>query len=108
LLLGLLVGTILYIIGGYFLPFIVYSGFMLLVVPFAARLIPSKPLEDKNESGFSDKNSDEDAESAEDLEDHHTTSNISVDKKDETVQDSNKKKVIPLFLVWKLLVNPVS
>ena len=81
---------------------------MLLVVPFAARLIPSKPLEDKSESAFSDKNSDEDAESTDDLEEHHTIANISIDKKDETVQNSNKKRVIPLLLVWKLLVNPVS
>lgn len=104
----MLVGTILYIMGGYFLPFIVYSGFMLLVVPFAARLIPSKPLNDGSGSGFSDKNSDEDAESTEDLEDHHTNANVSIDKKDETVPKSKPKRVIPLLLVWKLLFNPVS
>lgn len=104
----MLVGTILYIVGGYFLPFLVYSSFMLLVVPFAAKLIPSKPMKDQSESGYSDKNSDEDAESTEDLEDHHTTENISVDKKVETVPKTKQKKVIPLLLVWKLLVNPVS
>eukprot|EP00345_Euplotes_harpa_P000049 CAMPEP_0168317924 /NCGR_PEP_ID=MMETSP0213-20121227/171_1 /TAXON_ID=151035 /ORGANISM="Euplotes harpa, Strain FSP1.4" /LENGTH=245 /DNA_ID=CAMNT_0008318889 /DNA_START=14 /DNA_END=751 /DNA_ORIENTATION=+ len=42
LLLGLLIGTILYIIGGYFLPFVVFSTFMLAVTPFVAKIIPSK------------------------------------------------------------------
>lgn len=49
LLLGLLIGTILYIIGGYFLPFVVYSSVMLMSIPFVARIIPSKPIEDEEE-----------------------------------------------------------
>lgn len=61
LLLGLLIGTVLYIIGGYFLPFLVYSAVMLLVVPLSATLVPSKPLEEAPK-GYTDKNSDEDLE----------------------------------------------
>ena len=44
-MLGLLLGTVLYIIGGYFLPFLVYSVIMLLCVPFVAKIIPDKPME---------------------------------------------------------------
>ena len=40
LLLGLLVGTLLYIIGGYFLPFIVYCILMLAVTPLSLFVIP--------------------------------------------------------------------
>lgn len=71
-MLGLLLGTVLYIVGGYFLPFLVYSVIMLVCVPFVAKVIPAKPMEDtasvpKNPSASGDdielgesKNSSED------------------------------------------------
>lgn len=49
LLLGLLVGTLLYVIGGYFLPFIVYWALMLTVTPLAVLLVPAKLKHDEQQ-----------------------------------------------------------
>lgn len=48
LLIGLALGTLLYMLGGYFLPFIVYSVFMVCITPFVVKLIPSKTVKAKN------------------------------------------------------------
>lgn len=109
LLLGLCIGTVLYIIGGYFLPFVVYSSVMLLCVPFVARYIPVNPLEDKDFILQTEKCSDDD---------------IEMSKKDQNITDKNnngnenaeaqapptiktKRKINPFKLVWRLFKNKV-
>lgn len=105
---GLLVGTVLYIIGGYFLPFLVYSIIMLLLVPFGAKLIPSKPLEEKGNSKHSDKSSDEDLEIGEGSEHIYDKGVTVAEIKTENVHATIKRKINPFKLVWTLLSNKVN
>jgi hypothetical protein len=103
-------GTVLYILGGYFLPFVVYSAVMLLWVPFVAKYIPSKPLEDKDFMIQPKKWSDQDIEVC-------TSDMISTDEdsqsslNDETQIDETdvpKKQINPFKLVWELCKNKVK
>lgn len=94
--------------GGYFLPFIVYSSVMLLAVPFTAKLIPSKPLEDKSEGKYSDKSSDEDVEIGENGKPISTgTENLSGSATSATLPKI-RAKINPFKLIWQLLTNKVS
>lgn len=107
LLIGLLLGTVLYIIGGYFLPFLVYSVIMLLCIPFVARVIPAKPMEDTEPVHKSEKNSDEDIELG---ESKNTSGMKSLGMKSETVGNfkiSKSKRINPFKLIWRLLSNKV-
>ena len=109
LLLGLLIGTCLYIAGGYFLPFLVYSIVMLSVVPFGAKLIPNKPLEDKPSNKSDDKNSDEDNMSVGDIENGKAReSTADEDNPFEQASAKTKTSINPFKLVWSLLRNKVS
>lgn len=107
LLIGLLVGTLLYIAGGYFLPFLVYSGVMLLAVPFTAKLIPSRPLEDKGDGKYSDKSSDEDIEIGEDEKNNASTGEDFSEGQTSGSARIVKRKINPFKLVWHLLSNKV-
>lgn len=107
LLLGLLFGTLLYVMGGYFLPFLVYSTIMLLAVPFTAQLIPSKPLKNKEETGLSDKHSDDEVEFDQEDDENPDNTTATVKRNSAAPQVPRRKRVIPLLLVWKLLVNPI-
>ena len=60
----------LYIAGGYFLPFIVYSMMMLVLAPFAVWMIPSKPKEDSPQPKDQ---SESDSELWEDIDQSSTT-----------------------------------
>ena len=40
-MLGPLVGTLLYIIGDYSLPFYVFTGFFILSIPLATKMLPT-------------------------------------------------------------------
>lgn len=101
-------GTVLYIAGGYFLPFVVYSSVMLLAVPFTAKLIPSKPLEDRGDAKYSDKSSDEDIEIGEEDKQHVSTGeDLSTSRTSGSAQHI-RRKLNPFKLVWKLLTNKVS
>ena len=100
LLIGLCIGTVLYIIGGYFLPFVVYSAVMLLCVPFVAKYIPMRPLEDKEFILKNGKCSEEDTpKEPTDIEQY----DISV-----TPAIKHKRIINPFKLVWKLIKNRVS
>lgn len=108
LLLGLLIGTILYIIGGYFLPFLVYGSVMLLVTPFAARLIPSRPLDDSAAAKYWEKSSDEETDFGDDTKDY-SNNDISLEEGNTVKPTVNKRKRInPFKLIWALLCNKVS
>lgn len=87
------------------MPFLVYSIVMLAVVPFGAKLIPSKPLEDKKSTVSEEKNSDERNFGIEDLEEGETTTNDD----DNVFEAGNqpKKRINPFKLVWSLLKNKV-
>ena len=107
-MLGLLIGTVLYIIGGYFLPFLVYSITMLLCIPFIMRFIPSKPMEETDNINKGEKVSDEDIEIGE-------IKNSS--RKDTKVDSANtvtkptiikRRKINPFKYVWRLISNKVS
>jgi hypothetical protein len=80
---------------------------MLLAVPFTAQLIPAKPLKSNEDSELSDKHSDEDSEIDEDEENPNST-DMTKRNGSAAPQPQKRKRVIPFFLVWKLLVNPVS
>jgi len=102
LLIGLLLGTVLYIIGGYFFPFIVYSCIMLLCIPFVARYIPASPIKDLENSNLSEKGSDEDIEIGEKKRPSFG--------EEETVTNPityKKRKINPFKLIWRLLSNKV-
>lgn len=100
LLLGLCIGTVLYIIGGYFLPFVVYSAVMLLCVPFVAKYIPMRPLEDKEFILKNGKCSEDDTHKDPSDIEHHDVSATPIIK--------TKRIINPFKLVWKLIKNKVS
>jgi len=81
---------------------------MLLAVPFTAQLIPAKPLENKEDSELSDKHSDDEQEFDEDDEENPNNTDVTNRNNSAAPLPQKRKKVIPLFLVWKLLINPVS
>jgi len=107
LLLGLLIGTVLYIIGGYFLPFLVYSIFMLVLVPFGAKLIPDKPAAVKATNNNTNKICDDDLEIKIEGYDEHNKANV---KNDSHIQNSNSTKhrrINPFKIVYRLFKNKV-
>lgn len=109
MLLGLLVGTIFYIIGGYFLPFLTYSVVMLLCVPFVAKFIPSKPLEDKDFLNNADKASDEDLEGQNSKNQSDMKDGEIMPKEETSAQTVTvRRRINPFKLVWRLLKNKVS
>lgn len=103
LLLGLLIGTVFYIIGGYSLPFFAYAIFMLALVPFSARLIPSKP---KEETNVGDKLSDEDQEIALKFEQERSNSLNVTGLVNKVVV--KKRHINPIKIIYRLLKNKVS
>eukprot|EP00344_Euplotes_crassus_P005699 CAMPEP_0196995348 /NCGR_PEP_ID=MMETSP1380-20130617/1481_1 /TAXON_ID=5936 /ORGANISM="Euplotes crassus, Strain CT5" /LENGTH=246 /DNA_ID=CAMNT_0042411001 /DNA_START=9 /DNA_END=746 /DNA_ORIENTATION=+ len=99
LLIGLLVGTVLYIIGGYFLPFLVYSVIMLLCIPFVARIIPAKPMEQESNTK-NERNIDGDIELG---ESNHSSGIQTLGMKSETgskFKIVNNSRINPFKLVW--------
>ena len=107
-MIGLLVGTVLYIIGGYFLPFLVYSTIMLLCVPFVAKFIPSKPLEDKDFLNNGEKASDDDVE-MQNSKNQTEMKNGEQEPKEasSTPTVTVRRRINPFKLVWRLLKNKV-
>jgi hypothetical protein len=107
LLLGLLVGTVLYIIGGYFLPFLCYAVFMLAITPFAARLIPSKPAMAKTMVEQTEKNCEDDVEIK--IADETVTDQVkAVAMTTGQPKPIKKKGINPFKIVYRLMKNKVS
>lgn len=80
---------------------------MLLVAPFGARLIPSKPLEYNTSNKFNDKNSDEDLELGDEHLQYPNNSDTNVTNETVTTSSQDKVKLNPFKLVWLLLMNKV-
>ena len=108
LLLGLLIGTVLYIIGGYFLPFLLYSIIMLLCIPFVAKFIPSKPMEEMEIMKQGEKNSDEDIEIGE-IKNSSSGKKAELDSHETVTKPTTikRRKINPFKYIWRLLSNKV-
>jgi MFS family permease len=106
LLLGLLIGTVLYIIGGYFLPFLVYSIVMLCVVPFGARLIPSKPAVSESMTNQTDNPNADDIEIQ--VGKDGDSAKVTASSTEIAAGTSHKvKNINPFKIVWRLLKNRI-
>lgn len=109
LLIGLMIGTFLYVIGNYTVPFIVYSICMVCITPLAVKFIPSKTQDtskDAADKGFRNlENSD--LESGDD----HTTKDGETVGYQITKKENNKKPTYdvttPFKIVCTLLSNPI-
>lgn len=76
---------------------------MLLITPFAARLIPSRPLEDRDDSAYSDKGSDEDIDIDDETLDYPNIESSLEDGKPSQVTLNSRRRINPFKLVWALL-----
>mmetsp|Transcript_1262 Transcript_1262/g.1409 ORF Transcript_1262/g.1409 Transcript_1262/m.1409 type:complete len:393 (-) Transcript_1262:53-1231(-) len=108
LLLGLLVGTVLYIIGGYFLPFLVYSILMLACSLYVLQFIPNKVLDEADSLPHSEKSSDEDIEIGE-AKNSSSAQNDEMHDQDTVTKPTiiKRKNINPFKLVWRLLKNKI-
>lgn len=100
---GLVAGTMLYIVGGYFLPFIVYWCLMLVFAPFAAWMIPPKAQEDLHTPIDQSEN---DSEIWEEV-DQSSNSYGTIHKWESPAKTNNTPRVIPVTFIWSLITNTV-
>lgn len=90
------------------MPFLVYSVVMLLCVPFVAKFIPSKPLEDKDFLNKGEKASD-DLEGQTSKNESEMKDGEIMPKEETSAQNVTvRRRINPFKLVWRLLKNKVS
>lgn len=85
------------------MPFVVYGSVMLLVIPFAAKFIPSRPLEERDIAKYSDKSSDEDIDIGDDTKDYPNIDSSLEEGKPVQITLNTRRRINPFKLVWALL-----
>jgi len=104
-----LIGTLIYIAGGYFMPFLVYSALMLMLAPFGAKLIPSKPADHKPVNNDETKMNNEDRSLRSDLEQERSSIVIYTPEFQLNANWSIRKRSMnPFKIVYQLLKNQVG
>lgn len=104
MLIGLVIGTLLYMVGGYMLPYCVYAFFMLCMIPFGVKLIPSRPPAPKLREPpmGDDENLDAEAMMSGDT---HDTELRTLENDEPRPSKNQRKKMNPFKLVYHLLKN---